>query len=230
MQSSISKILVILILLGVVCAAGLAWYVLDLHASPTNLQTPQGNNLPAVPASGGGQQQTQAQTSANIGQTYGTLFQTLGAQSVAFTVVSASSGGSAADIYALYSNDIAVSKKLNPPVTSFPLPVAFVNLNSGGVSGAFVYENFPSFCGSAGCPLTLYIQKNGIWTNVLDTLGGKDVGISNNTTNGYADIFISVAGETNSQTNVVRYAWDGTQYQPKETVATWDGTTFNLAH
>lgn len=235
MQSSLKIILVVLIVVVVLGGGAGLWYFSQLQSSvQTNTQTGS-NGLPDTPGvnTGGSSSQIGSQTTAPSGidfeQVYAALFQKLNAQKIAFTAVSASSTGNVADIYALYKADVAESMQLSPGETDFSIQVAAVDLNADGTPEALVYEDLPGFCGTGGCTLDIYQLQKSKWVKVSSLLAGGDIGLANTSTEGYTDLFLSVAGDIGSQTDVVRYSWDGTEYQPGAAVAAWNGTTFDIA-
>ena len=236
MQSQISKIIITLIVLLLVVFGIAAWVV--LHPQPPigslSTQTPSTgvslNNQTTVTSSSGGQNQNQPQTrgTLDIGQAYTDLFQKLLAQQADFVPVG-SSAGATGGIYTLYANDVAAAQKLDPTSTSFPIEVSTVDLNADGVSEAIVYEDLPGFCGSGGCMLDIYQKQNGKWIKIFSTLAsGGEVGLANNSTNSWLDLFITVPGAVGSEPNVMRYVWSDTTYKAAKATAVWTGTQFQL--
>ena len=232
MQYSLSKIIIVLIVVVAVGGGFTLWYLSQSHPSTqTTIATPNGlPNVPQTTGNASSQTTTTAEQAAPpIDQAYASIFTKLSAQKVAFVSVDASTTGTAANIYSLYAKDVAISKELYPTTTDFPIEVAAVDLNGDGVAEALVYEDLPGFCGSGGCALDIYQDKQGKWVKISGFFGAGEVGVSSSLTGGYHDLFLSVSGFAGAQNGLVRYAWDGTQYQPKETVATWGSTGFTLS-
>jgi len=229
MQYSLSKIITTLILVLLIIGA-VAWYMLRPQSSTqTNSQNLYSSANTNTQATVSVPSQTSQRQAPDIEKAYDTLFQKISAQKVTFTTVNSTSGAMG-DVYALYASDIAGSKQLSPKATDFSIQVALTDLNGDGTQEALVYEDLPGYCGLAGCSLDIYQKKQSKWTKISGVFGGGDVGISSTLTNGYHDLFLMVAGNGSFQPDtIMRYVWDGTQYQQKGTVATWDGTTFNAA-
>lgn len=229
MQSILSKIIIVLILLVAVGGAA-GWYLLQPHSSPqSGIQTSYNggsNTTETNVTTSSSQSQTQTQALPDVEQAYQNIFKQLSATEIVFTTVDASTTGPAANIYALYAGDIAQSKKLYPATADFSIQVAAVDLNQDGTAEALVYENLPGFCGAGGCELDIYQDEAGKWTKISSMLADGDIGLSNTASNGYLDLFLSVPGEVGSQENIVRYTWDGTEYRASAPVATWDGSAF----
>lgn len=156
------------------------------------------------------------------------LFEKLSARKVEFISVGTSTG-KFADIYALYATDIATAKHLFPKEKSFPIEVASVDLNGDAMAEVIVYESLPGFCGSAGCPFDVYKKENNTWRALLNTLAYETVGTLPVVREGYLDLLILVHGDVGYLSNAVRFGWDGKQYQGLETLAQWNGSTFNFA-
>lgn len=227
MQAQLQKVIIISIVFLLVIGGALVWFFLR-SSPPTESNNPQtqygntgGNNQTTVivPSQG----QSQAQSSLDIQAAYRDLFQKIIAQRVVFISTNATSTGPAGTLYGLYADDIKESKKLYPSAPDFSIKVAFVDITDDGIKEALVYEDLPGFCGSGGCSLDIFQQKQTKWTKLSSLSGGEEVGLSNTLTNGYLDLFLT------EEDAVVRYVWDGKEYQPGETMAIWDGTTFKLA-
>lgn len=231
MQSTL-KIIVIVLVVLVAAGIGGIWYFLQPHTPATNTQNPTGG-LPTIPGTNGdtaGQTQDPNAGSAglNFEQSYNDLFKKLTAQKITFANVSAESTGNVSKIYSLYKDDVAESKKLFPAATDFSIMVAASDLNGDGTAEVLVYENLLGFCGSGGCPLDILQLKNSEWIKVSNLVGGEIVGLANTSTNGYKDLFLSMRGDTGSESTIVRYSWDGSTYRQGATVAAWNGAAFNL--
>lgn len=166
-----------------------------------------------------GQDQTQAQTAVDLDTAYNALFQKVVAQKIIFTQVRAPSED-ASGVYALYAQDIEDARTSFPSASGLSIGVAMTDLNEDGTQEVLVFENLPGACGTAGCPFDIYKKEKGKLVNILSTLTGEYVGVSNTYTNNYVDLFLA------SGNAVVRYVWDGKQYNPGEVMATWDGSTF----
>ena len=169
--------------------------------------------------------QTQTGTAIDPEKEYAQLFGKVLGQKINFTAVS-SSTGELGSIYALYETEITAEKKEYPQISAFPIQIALVNLNGDDLKEAIVYNNLSSYCGSGGCALDIYKKAGGKWVNIFSGIAHDTVGIANTLTNGYTDLFVSIQGDIGAYIKVVRYTWDGKQYQPWEVVAVWDGTTF----
>ena len=165
------------------------------------------------------QNQTQAQTAVDLNAAYNALFQKILAQKIVFTQIRASSEDTSG-IYALYSQDIEDAKKSFPSAFGLSIGINMTDLNEDAMSEVLVFENLPGACGTAGCPFDIFKKEKGKLINIFSALTGENIGISNTYTNNYIDLFLA------RENYVVRYTWDGKQYNPGEVVATWDGTTF----
>lgn len=161
----------------------------------------------------------------DIDKEYAALFSNLSAKSVAFSLID-SATGKLAPIYALYENDITLSKKMMPAASSFALQVAFQDLNADGLEEIVVYESLPGFCGSGGCPLDIYTYSGSAWTQILSTIAAEKIGIAPSVSGGYKELFLTAGTDTEGRVTVVRYIWDGSQYAPGTEAAYWDGTKF----
>lgn len=226
------KTLLIVCIVAVVLIGGAGFFMLFMsNGTPA---TSNGNSQTGAQNYGGSNQtsvtvpSTPKSAPVDIPKEYATLFNTLAAQSISFTTVGADATGDMAGVYALYSADIAAVKKMFPAATRLTIDVALVDLNEDGTPEALVSENLPGYCGSGGCPLDIYRKVKGKWVALYNTLAAGTVGQSNTYTGGYADLFLSIHGDLGYLSNVIRYTWDGTQYQPKNTVARWDGQTFQM--
>jgi hypothetical protein len=165
------------------------------------------------------QTQSQTKTQVDLDAAYNDLFQKILAQQVTFTPTTAGGTGS---VYALYAQDIADAKKSFPKAFSLSIGIAMVDLDEDGVAEALVLENLPGYCGTAGCPFDIYKKEKGKWVNIFTTLTGENIGISNTYNNNFADIYLA------KENFVVRYVWDGKQYNVGEVTARWDGSAFQL--
>jgi hypothetical protein len=155
---------------------------------------------------------------------YPQLFAVLKATTLPFASVT-SEAGEAGSVYALYRADIDTYKK-SSKATTVPLDIALADLNGDHIKDAVVYENLGGFCGSGGCPIDVYIKQDEEWVGVLNTIGGKTIGISTAKNNSFLDLYISVAGTFTYQSEVVRFSWNDHEYQEVATVAIWDGSAF----
>lgn len=231
MQYSLSKIIIALTVVVIVGGGIVMWWLFvaapaQRSVTPTN----QTNN-------NGGSDQTSVTSTSQPATTsgvldfekeYAALFQKLSAQGIVFDAVDQKSTGALAVIYGLYASEVAESKSLYPADTNFSIQVSLIDLDNDGTPEAVVYNNLDGYCGSGGCALDIYKVVKGKWVNIFSGLTGGDIGLSNASTKGYFDLFLSVHGDIGSQSSVIRYSWDGKTYQPKETVATWNGKTFIL--
>lgn len=170
---------------------------------------------------------TTEETSApiDVDHEYATLFAKLAGQEVVFTPTTGSTAKSAG-IYALYSEDIDFEKKMQPGVKSFPLDMAFVDLNNDGTDEVLVYENLDSLCGSAGCPFDIYIRQGSGWQNILSTVTYEHVAILSQSGSGYKNLLIPGRGNVSFQTKINRWVWTGEAYQLFGAEAYWNGNTF----
>lgn len=193
--------------------------------SPNTLNTNSSNTPNSTSVVTPGQTQVQNEPVIDVGAAYATLFQKLLGTKLEFTQT-ASSEGEMGSVYALYAKDIADAKKSFPGLSTFPIKIALVDLNKDGVSESLVLEDLPGYCGSGGCPFDIYRKDKGKWVNIYSSLAGLTVGVSSVYTNGYADLFLSVTGDSGYESKVVRYSWDGKQYTAGDIVATWNGTQF----
>ena len=227
---SLKTITIVIVATVLILGIGFALFISATSPAATvpSTQTTQNNSY------GGSNQTTvtnQSQTPAqlqklpDINKEYDTLFQKILAQRISFTVVD-STAGDIGSVYALYTKDIDAEKKAYPNLTKFPISIVLVDLTDDNISEALVEEDLPGYCGSGGCPLDIYKKINSKWVLLFSTLASGDIGLSNTITNGYRDLFLSVPGDLGYQNKIIRYVWDGKQYNPGEVVATWDGTTF----
>ncbi len=165
----------------------------------------------------------QKQPPPDIKGSYSDLFAKLLAQEAAFVAVDSSDK---TGIYALYAKDITSAKQITPGAGDYSLHVAQVDLNGDGSAEALVYEDLPGFCGTDGCALDVYQKQSGKWVKIYSVTAQGEIGISNTSINGYAQLLLTIRGAAGNQSHVVLYTWDGKTYQPQETVAAWNGTTF----
>lgn len=189
----------------------------------TNTNFSTNNNSTTVVTTG--QVQGQNEPVVDINAAYVTLFQKLLGTKLQFTQTN-STEGDMGSVYTLYAKDIADAKKSFPGLATFPIKIALVDINKDGVSEAVVLEDLPGYCGSGGCPFDIYKKDKGKWVNIYGSLAGLTVGVSSVYTNGYADLFLSVTGDSGYESKVIRYSWDGKQYTAGDIVASWNGTTF----
>jgi hypothetical protein len=161
----------------------------------------------------------------DIDHEYADLFAKLGGQEVVFTPSTGSTAKSAG-VYALYSDDIDFEKKMQPGVKSFPVDMAFVDLNSDGADEVLVYENLDSLCGSSGCPFDIYARQGGGWQNILSTMTYEHLALLGQSGNGYKNLLIPGRGNVSFQTKINRWVWTGAAYQLFGAEAYWNGTTF----
>lgn len=242
---SAKGILIGLIGLVLIAGVGIAGWLLVLSrggagsGAPTDVGTNVGatGNETTVTNTTGANSGTngsggQAATTANLEQSYTTLFQQLLATGANFAWVNASStlagqAGDASAVYALYAADIANNKKMFPQAST-SIQLALTDLTNDGVPEALVYENIAYTCGTAGCPLDIYQKQKGKWVLLFTKLVGPKIGISNTLTSGFLDLFLTVGGSVPGTSAVERFVWNGSTYTYKEVVATWDGAKFNL--
>lgn len=223
-----TKIVAIVIAAVLLVGGGISAFFLLKTSPQEQTNTPQNtssntpNSTTVVTA---GQTQVQNEPVVDVDAAYVTLFQKLLGTKLQFTQT-ASSEGDMGSVYALYAKDIADAKKSFPGLSTFPIKIALVDLNKDGVSEALVLEDLPGYCGSGGCPFDIYRKDKGKWVNIYSSLAGLTVGVSSVYTNGYADLFLSVTGDSGYESKVVRYSWDGKQYTAGDIVATWNGTQF----
>lgn len=164
-------------------------------------------------------------SSADVAKQYAALFASLNAQPISFTEVDGAQG-SYGDIYKLYADDIALSKKIAPNAPHYALEVGSIDLEGDGTAEVIVYENLPGMCGSGGCPIDLYKKHSTLYESMFSVLGNGTVGILSTKTQGYFDLLLSTHGDTGFKTDVAEYKWDGSTYAKGSVVATWDGANF----
>ncbi len=229
---SINKILILIIVAVAALGAGGVLFLLFLtpqsplpilqRPAPTTT-TPNQNTQTTITLPGG---TTGGVVDIAAEQTK--LFSGLSATRLQFTRVDSQSGP-LGDVYALYAEDGEAYKTYRPDMQSFPLHIAAVDLNSDGILEAIVYADPPGYCGTGGCPLSVYKKEAGVWVRVLDTVAQEAVGLSKKKTEGYTDLFITMSGSsTYYKSHVKVYVWDGEAYQPSTDVAVWTGTTFEI--
>lgn len=165
--------------------------------------------------------------SSDITGAFAALFSEVLATKVSFDAVDASSSGERAAVYALYAEDVSISKEVYPREISYPLHLALIDLNDDGASEAIVYKDLPGFCGIIGCPLDVYEKKSGVWTKILSSVVQGEVALMNVYVNGYRSLLLTVSGR--EAESAVSYTWDGNTYQPGKVLATWNGTGFVLS-
>lgn len=226
-----------LLLIGILSVGLAGWWLWSSLSSNTpndGQRAPDGTqfpiqDVPYTPRSGqnGSQAQSSSQ-SPDITAAFASLFSQVGATSVTMVKIDAASSGDSAAIYALYAGDVAISKEIYPKDSSYPMHVAFVDLNEDGTSEAIVYEDLPGFCGTVGCALDIYQKRAGTWSKIFDTVVQGEIGLLNVYVNSYRSLLLTTSAG-GSQSNAVPYAWDGKVYQPGTVVAAWDGTTFILS-
>lgn len=193
----------------------------DITTPPSNTPDSTTGSAPAAQA------QPQAQPSFN--EAYAQLWLHLAAQPISYTTANSSSGGDLAALYKLYVDDIKIAKQYSATSGDLTVDVAMADITNDGVPEAFVYNNLPGFCGSGGCVLDIYQKKSGSWKKIFSvSASGEEVGLTNALTQGYLGFFVTVPGAVGSQPNVVRFVWDGSTYQQKQTVAVWDGSQFQF--
>ena len=231
MQPIASKILIGLIAAVILIGGGLLWWYVASTGqigTPTiqtqTTQSSSGTNNQTTVTTQGVPTQTTTQTQQvpiDINAAYAALFpQILGTQ-VAFVQATATSTGDMGALYKLYTSNIAANQKMYPNSAS-SIDIALVDLTEDSKPEAIVYENLLSFCGSGGCTIDVYKKVGNTWTNIFSTAGGGVVGLSNTLTSGYLDLYLTVgAGDT-----VDRYMWNGSTYQYKEVMASWNGSLF----
>jgi hypothetical protein len=222
-MSSLKLFFTLGIFLLFVLGLGVAWWLWKLPSQPSEPYLSGDSSLPVVPDSVPPNESpsSSAQKIPDIDTAYTALFSKLLAHQIVFVPVR-STEGSTGSIYQLYEQDITEAKNIAPDLRDFPIMVAFNDLNEDGVLEVFAYESLPGTCGTAGCPLDVYVQQDATWKKIFNTLTAAHVGISNAYVNGYADLFLA-SGNT-----VSRYSWNGTEYTQGDTVAAWDGTQFLL--
>ncbi len=183
----------------------------------------------------GGDSSTQSGTSkkktagstSNIDELYQQIFLRLSANFPEFIKVT-STTGSYGSIYALYASDVADAKKLYPTASQYAVEVTSVDLNGDATNEVIVSESLPGFCGTNGCPLDIYRNKNGQWTKISSLLSSGAIGLENVSTAGYRNLFVTTQDEETGVFQIWRYVWDGAQYQTQKTVAVWTGSGFVL--
>lgn len=129
----------------------------------------------------------------------------------------------------MYAGDEQTAKQYDSNPAHVTLEVALVDITGDGIPEAFVYENLPGFCGSAGCALDIYQKEKGKWMKIFNTLAsGDNIGLSNVLLNGYLNLFITVPSAVGSEPNVMQYVWGGSTYKEQKAVAIWYGGQFVL--
>lgn len=226
-QKIIITILVVLLtaLLGV--GAFSLWLIRSSSASPTQEQPlTQGGNTADSTSGNTTSPSVTTPASFDLKKTYDTFFASLGATRVSYTLVG-SEQGLYGDVYKLYAEDVAASKKMAPNAAGYTLEVGTADLDKDGTPEVIVYENLPGLCGSGGCPIDVYKKHETLYENIFSGLGSEIVGVSSQKTEGYADLLVSVHGDTGFMSNVTSYVWNGSAYQQAAVVATWDGAAFS---
>jgi hypothetical protein len=193
-------------------------------ANTTPVSTPGGSPSTQSPQDGTASSTASAMP-VDIDAQFKTLFENLSAEKIAFVPTSPSSAAYAS-IMAFYSQDIAAAKKAYPQQAVMTLDVASVDLDGDAANEVIVYENLPGFCGTAGCPLTVYKKQGSGWQTILDTVAYENIGIVGPTGGGFRNMLIPVHGDVGYQTKVERWVWSGSEYRPFGTEATWDGSAF----
>ncbi len=235
MQPQITKWTLLLLGGLLVCLVG--WWILSPSDSPTqDPASPDSNQFLGqytVGISGGGSQTSptisygDSVTSPDVGAAFAALFSQVGADRISTTLVDSASTGDSATVYALYAKNLAISKEMYPSESTYPIHVAFIDLNEDGVDEAVVYGDLPGFCGIIGCPFDIYQKKAGTWSNIFSTIVQGEVGLLGVYINTYRSLLLTLSSR-GSRSEVVTYGWDGTTYKPGTTVATWGGTGFVL--
>lgn len=223
--------------MGILFLCLIGWWFLSPSDTPKQDQaTPDTTQFPSqytVSTTGGGSQTspttsyTDSVATPDVAKAFVTLFSQVGAIGVSATAVDSSSKGDSAAVYALYAKNLAISKEIYPKESTYPIHVAFIDLNEDGVDEAVVYGDLPGFCGIIGCPFDIYQKKAGTWSNIFSTVVQGEVGLLNVYVNTYRSLLLTLSGRS-SLSEAVTYAWDGTTYKSGTTVATWSGTGFVL--
>ena len=220
---------------GVLLVAGaVVWWFWQRPASPSSLPNTGPVGFPADTDAGpsgsnsGGTTNASSLpsqiTSPDLDAQYATLYVRLGINELVFSPLV--SNGPFAALYSLYNADRTAYLALFPAGKP-QLLVATADLNGDGTDEALVYEDFPGYCGSAGCGLEVYKKEKSGWKSILSAEASNRVGISYTTQNGYAILYLSVQGaDLGYQTQIVQYVAVGGNYQPSGTVATWNGAMF----
>ncbi len=222
----LTTVITILILIGLGVGVYVFFILKQTSAQPATSTTGQTNGLGSdVNVPNPTQTQTQGNVTQDIDAGYAALFAKIGAEKIKFNTVT-SGAGELGSVYSLYATDVADAKKAFPKLAVFSMSIALVDLNKDGVTEAVVWENLPGVCGSAGCPLEIYMKAGGKWAQIYSGLGGSTIGIGKTYTGGYADLFLTNGGEVGYQSNIVRYIWHKTDYVAANTIATWDGSQF----
>lgn len=220
---------------GILLVAGaVAWWFWQRSAPPASLPNAGPVGFPADIDTGPGGSSSGGATKTSslppqvaepdLDAQYATLYARLGINELVFSPLV--SNGSLSSIYTLYNADRTAYLKLFPAGKP-QLLVATADLNGDGADEVLVYEDFPGYCGPAGCGLEVYKKEKSGWASILSAEASSRVGISYTTQNGYAVLYLSVQGaDLGYQTQIVRYVAVGGNYQPSETVATWNGAIF----
>ncbi len=222
--------ILIIAIVSVLVVAGLVYWLWP-SSSP---QTPNGqmsgnsnlggyHDTVSVDGSGGPAGSASGTTGTEVDPqvAYKTLFEKLLARRVVFARVNSG------DVYALYTGDVAKAKEWYPNQIDFTLGIVMVDITDDGVAEALVLDDLPGSCGAAGCPFTIYQKVGSTWKSIFATQIQSELGLANVITNGHTDLFLVQQGTAESyQTGVRRYVWDGTKYDQKELVASWDGKAF----
>lgn len=223
----ITSIIILVLALGGVLGVAL-W-------SNSGSKTPAQNEEQQTPV-GGTQTSTNGQQGSVVTPTtgaidskkeYDSLFSTLKARRLILELVG-SPTGPYGSVYSLYSEDIALAKKIVPDASGYTMHMASTDLNGDGTAEVVVYEDLPGMCGTGGCEIDVYKKNGTTYELILSALGYEYIGVASSQTNGFTDLNLSHHGETGFMTNVVKYTWSGNAYNASSTVATWDGEQFKL--
>lgn len=221
------------IVLAVILLGGVLWYFIVLRPLTTSItETPSSTNTETNPpahsttvsvSTNNPSTQTGQVLNVDVDKAYKELFGQFGATPVPFIVVSSATDKEYGSIYALYSADVSQSKKFFPEAGNYSIGVSLADLNGDGVREALVYENLPGYCGTGGCLFNVYQKQSGSWKQILSTLAGETVGVSDSSTNNFNNILVTTKA---SAAQVEMYVWDGSKYKSWQTVATWNGSKF----
>lgn len=108
-----------------------------------------------------------------------------------------------------------VMKQLGPSVSDLnpktDLDIAKVDLNGDGRPDYVVVIKNALYCGSAGCPTSVYLSHGNQYRNALPDLLAQGIALGNDSTDGVRDLMLDLR----LQTAPARWTWNGTVYTAK---------------
>lgn len=165
---------------------------------------------------------TEPVADTDIETAYDALLEKLLAQRVPFARVS-STEGTEGSVYALYAAAVA-DAKTSYPDADYSIGVAMIDITDDSAPEALVIEDLPGFCGSGGCPFSVYQKSGSEWKEIFSAQA-QEVALANVITNGHLGLYIMSQGE-GYESFVTLYAWEDDKYKSKEIAARWDGSAF----